>query len=190
LYRTASILPQYWHPTEILYWLKVTKSCQSDEIEAKNDEIDEIEENEGENNDEDANPVGLNNNDKENDDMKEYDENLFDYEVAQTTQKTRSVRITIAPDRLNFIQNHIFTQGHKERLYSLVTAQVIAKTMDYLINLVLSTKKDRKYSFVLTYSIKKGLKKYGKKGYDAAFGEMKQLHDMIVLLSVQSTYMI
>jgi hypothetical protein len=32
---------------------------------------------------------------------------------------------------------------------------------------------------VVTYSLKKGLKKYGKKGYDAAFGEMKQLHDCI-----------
>lgn len=135
-------------------------------------------------NDEDANPVGVNNDDNENDNMEEYDENLFDYEVAQTTQKTRSGRVTRAPDRLNFIQHHIFTSGHKETQYSLVTAQVIAKTMDYLNNLVLSTKKDGKYSFVVTYSLKKGLKKYGKKGYDAAFGEMKQLHDRIAFRPV------
>jgi hypothetical protein len=32
LYRTASILPQYWHPTKILYWPKVTKSCHSSRL--------------------------------------------------------------------------------------------------------------------------------------------------------------
>jgi hypothetical protein len=143
---------------------------QNDENQPENAEIDEIEENEEyekENNNKDVNPVGVNDNINENDDMEEYDENLFDYEVAQTSQKTRSGRITKAPDRLNFIQNHIFTQGHKETSYSLVTAQVIAKTMDYINNLVLSMKKYGKYSFVVTYSLKKGLKKYGKKGYDA-----------------------
>jgi hypothetical protein len=65
-----------------------------------------------------------------------------------------------------------------------MTAQVIAKTMDYLNNLVLTTIKDGKYSFLVTYSLKKGLKKYGKKGYDAAFGEMKQLHDHIAFRPV------
>jgi hypothetical protein len=109
---------------------------------------------------------------------------LFDYEVAQTTQKTHSERTTKPPERLNFVQNHIFTQGHKETSYSLMTAQFIAKTMDYLNNLVLTTKKDGKYSFLVTYSLKKGLKKYGKKGYDEAFGEMKQLHDHIASRSV------
>jgi hypothetical protein len=33
------------------------------------------------------------------------------------------------------------------------------------------------YSFVQTYSLKQGLKKFGRKGEEAAFGEMKQLHD-------------
>jgi hypothetical protein len=69
-----------------------------------------------------------------------------------------------------------------------VTAQVIAKTMDYLNNLVLSIKKDGKYSFMVTYSLKKGLKKYGKKGYDAAFREMKQLHDRIAFRPVNVNY--
>jgi hypothetical protein len=46
------------------------------------------------------------------------------------------------------------------------------------------TKKDGKYSFVVTYSLKKGSKKFGKKGYDAAFGEMKQFHDCITFRPV------
>jgi hypothetical protein len=143
-----------------------------------------IEQNEEENNNEDANPIGGNDDNNENDDDEEYDEELFDYEVAQTTQKTRSGRITKPPERLNFVQNHIFTQGHKETSYSLMTAQFIAKTMDYLNNLVLTKKKDGKYSFLVTYSLKKGLKKYGKKSYDAAFGEMKLLHYCIAFRSV------
>jgi hypothetical protein len=36
------------------------------------------------------------------------------------------------------------------------------------------------YAFVETYSLKKGLKQFGKKGYDAALGEIKQLHDRVV----------
>ena len=31
--------------------------------------------------------------------------------------------------------------------------------------------------FVQTYSLKKGLTKFGQKGYDAAMGEMRQLHE-------------
>jgi hypothetical protein len=65
-----------------------------------------------------------------------------------------------------------------------MTAHVIAKTMNYLNNLVLTTKKDGKYSFLVTYSLMKGLKKCGKKGYNAAFGEMKQLHDCIAFCPV------
>jgi hypothetical protein len=32
------------------------------------------------------------------------------------------------------------------------------------------------HSFIETFSLKKGLKKFGDKGRDAAFGKMKQLH--------------
>jgi hypothetical protein len=126
-------------------------------------EIAENEENEEENEDGDANPVGVNDNNSENDDGDKYNETLYDYELAQTTQKTRSGCTAKAPECLNFVQSHIFTQGHKETSYSLVTAQVIAKTMDYFNNLVLTTKKDRKYSFLVTYSLKKGLKTFGKR---------------------------
>ena len=35
------------------------------------------------------------------------------------------------------------------------------------------------YSFLETFSLKKGLKQFGTKGYDAAFGEIKQLHDRV-----------
>jgi hypothetical protein len=94
-------------------------------IRQKNAEIDEIEENEGndvEDNNKDANPVGVNDDNNENDGMEGYKDFLFDYEVAQTTQTTRLGSITRAPEHLNFVQDHIFTQGHKETSCSLVTA--------------------------------------------------------------------
>jgi hypothetical protein len=33
------------------------------------------------------------------------------------------------------------------------------------------------FSFVKAYSLNKGLKKFGERGHEAAFGEMKQLHE-------------
>ena len=35
------------------------------------------------------------------------------------------------------------------------------------------------YNFVETFTLKQGLKKFGKKGHDAAHKEMKQLHDRV-----------
>jgi Reverse transcriptase (RNA-dependent DNA polymerase) len=134
----------------------------------------EIEENEENNNNED-NPIRV-----EDDEQEEYDEQLFDFEVNQNNQRTRSGRTTKVPDRLTFNQYQLLTQGHKETLYSSESAQVIAKTMHYLNHMVQTTKNIGSYSFATTFSLKKGLKKFGKKGYDAAFGEIKQLHDRIV----------
>jgi hypothetical protein len=33
------------------------------------------------------------------------------------------------------------------------------------------------FQFVQTYSLNKGIQRFGKKGWDVAFGEMKQLND-------------
>ena len=40
-----------------------------------------------------------------------------------------------------------------------------------------NTGKDKHKNFLVTYSLNKGLKKFKQKGFDAAKGEMKQLHD-------------
>jgi Reverse transcriptase (RNA-dependent DNA polymerase) len=138
-------------------------------------EIEETEEND-ENED---NPIGVDNNNNK-DEEEEYDEQLYDYDIAQNNQRTRSGRVTKAPERLTFNQYQLLTQGHKETSYTIETAQVIAKTMHYINNMVHTTKNNKSYSFATTFSLKKGLKKFGKKGYDAAFGEIKQLHDRIV----------
>jgi predicted nucleic acid-binding protein len=77
----------------------------------------------------DANPVRVIDNSNDNDDDKEYDKNLLDYKVTQTTRKTHFGRITK------------IISSPKETSYSIVTVQVITKTMHYLNNLVLSMKK-------------------------------------------------
>ena len=46
------------------------------------------------------------------------------------------------------------------------------------------TNNKKHYAFIETFGLQKGLKHFGKKGYDAAFGEVKQLHDRIVFYPV------
>jgi hypothetical protein len=45
----------------------------------------------------------------------------------------------------------------------------------------ISMKEEQKeHQFIQTYSLAKGLKKFGSKGRQAAVGEMKQIHDRVV----------
>lgn len=48
-----------------------------------------------------------------------------------------------------------------------------------------SMKKDTKRSFSQTYSLKKGLKKFGQKGKDGAHKDMNQLHNRILFEPVR-----
>ena len=66
----------------------------------------------------------------------------------------------------------MFTQGTPETQYDTDEAPVMAKIIHHY-NTVARDKK----SFVETYSLKQGLKKFGTKAREAAFREMKQLHD-------------
>jgi hypothetical protein len=97
-------------------------------------------------------------------------------ENENQVQITRSGRVARPPDRLNLYQHHLFTQGMQKTEYNVETAPVIAKTMHYFNNLVVS----KNYAFLETFSLKKGFKQFGQKGYDAALGEIKQLHDRVV----------
>jgi hypothetical protein len=154
-------------------------------IEANNNE-DDIEENNEANiianeenienlNEEEAN---INNDDVQGnfDNINEdYDENLYDYDVTTTEQTTKSGRVSKAPNRLGFQQHNLLTQGHQTTEYNIETAKVIAKTMCYFNNLI----NNKNHSFLETFSLKRGLKHFGAKGYDAACGEIKQLHDRV-----------
>ena len=89
------------------------------------------------------------------------EENQDDIHLA-----TRSGRITRPPDRLYLHQHHIITQTTNETEYSLETARVIAKTIQYLN--IFAVSKSKNYAFLVTYSLKKELKQFGTKGYNAA----------------------
>lgn len=56
----------------------------------------------------------------------------------------------------------------------------MAKTICFLNAKFNNLKEDEAYSLAQTYSLNKGLKKFGEKGKKAAFNEMKQLHDCMV----------
>ena len=47
-------------------------------------------------------------------------------------------------------------------------------------NKIASTNDKEAYSFIQTYSLKQGIKKFGEQGKKAASKEMKQLHDRVV----------
>lgn len=171
------------------------ENIQQNNINEENNENEVDEYNNDNNNDyDDTNPseneneieIETENNDELNIE-EEYDEELYNYDIIQSTQTTRSGRATKAPERLGFLQHHIFTQGHKETEYTFESSKIIAKTIHYLNNIMHTCKHNSFYkfhNFVVTYSLKKGLKEFGKKGYDAAFGEVKQLHDRVVFRPV------
>jgi Reverse transcriptase (RNA-dependent DNA polymerase) len=156
------------------------ENIENDEasIEANNDE-ENIEENNEQNIiDNEEIEANINNDDVQGDFdniNEDYDENLYDYDVTTTEQTTKSGRVSKAPNRFGFQQHNLLTQGHQTTEYSIETAKVIAKTMCYCNNMI----NNKNHSFLETYSLKKGLKHFGAKGYDAAFGEIKQLHDRV-----------
>jgi hypothetical protein len=55
--------------------------------------------------------------------------------------------------------------------------------MNYF-NYMMYSGNNKQYAFIETFGLKKGLKNFGKKGYDATFGEVKQLHDRLVFRPV------
>ena len=123
------------------------------------------------------NPIGDEINDEANNELDDnnIEESSSEEESVEENQMTRSGRLSRPPNRLNLHQHQLFTQGMKKTEYNVETANVIAKTMHYFNNLVVS----KNYAFLETYSLKKGLKQFGKNGYDAALGEIKQLHDRV-----------
>ena len=115
------------------------------------------------------------NNEVETDEEQEEQEIIMSTEQAPEV-KTRSGRTVKAPEKLSMHQHHLFTQSTKAEEYTERYTKVIAKFICEINNLVLSSGQTQ-HSFLETYSLKKGLKKFGTKGMDAAYGEMKQLHE-------------
>jgi hypothetical protein len=129
-------------------------------------------------NNEDQNSINSNPTVENNEDSSaqtEHEEEQSDNEV-EAPVTTRSGRVTKAPIKMNLHQCHLHTQGHAQDKYSTENAQVIAKIINNINDIMVNTN-HKHHSFVETFSLKKGLQKFGQKGHDAASGEMMQLHD-------------
>ena len=92
---------------------------------------------------------------------------------------TRSGRISKSGPRLTALQMYQFFDAEVKlrnlNAYDSTKARVILMVMCQIIK-----KHPTKYSFIQSYSVNKAIKKFGHRAKDAAFKEMKQLHDQIV----------
>jgi hypothetical protein len=93
-------------------------------------------------------------------------------QATQTYKTTWSGRVSKPPVKLSFSQYNIPTQGYQYIEYTYNSAKAFAVSLNHMMD-------DSKqyFQFVQTYSLNKGIQRFGKKGWDAAFGEMKQLND-------------
>jgi hypothetical protein len=95
---------------------------------------------------------------------------------------TRFGRVSKPPMKLSLSQYNIPTQGYNNIEYTTTSARVFAITVNQTMN-----KFQNQYQFIQTYSLNAGLKKFGEKGWDAALGDMKQLHDRRVLKPIDAS---
>ena len=93
---------------------------------------------------------------------------------------TRSGRISKPPAKLTMAQHHLHTQACKQEMYSIENARLIGMTMCHINEMLLNPRSKKAIQFGQSYSLMKGLKKFGQSGRDAAFKEIKQLHDRVV----------
>ena len=72
----------------------------------------------------------------------------------------------------------MITQTHEQTEYDTELAKVAAIIIDHM-NEVSLEGRESSMSFMETYNLKKGVMKFGEKGSQAAYKEMKQLHDRV-----------
>ena len=103
------------------------------------------------------------------------DEDEVDEENEEQLPPTRTRK---APDKFGewtfFGTNNVEYQEYDES-----EARIIAMCMAHY-NDIARNPNHKSHSFIQTYSLQKGLKKFGERGRDAAMGEISQLHDRIV----------
>jgi hypothetical protein len=91
---------------------------------------------------------------------------------APTSRSGRSVR---PPERLNLYQQHV-----EPAPYTLQSERIIANVKHELNAMQSCGLATKHHSFAETFSLKRGLKKFGERGHTAASNEMKQLHQRAV----------
>jgi hypothetical protein len=84
---------------------------------------------------------------------------------------------------------HLQTSDDRTEEYSLENAHAIAMTMSHFMHTMAGMSDKEACSFIQTYSLNKGLKKFGDRGKEAAHKEMKQLHDRVVFEPIRTAKM-
>ncbi|KAI2506113.1 Reverse transcriptase (RNA-dependent DNA polymerase) [Fragilaria crotonensis] len=107
-------------------------------------------------------------------------------EETENVRVTRSGRTSRPPTKLTLAQHHLHAQAHNVcEQYSIETARVIAVTMCHMAEMLFNPQGKTAYHFVQSYSLMRGLKKFGNKGREAAYKEMKQLHERVVFKPIK-----
>jgi hypothetical protein len=91
----------------------------------------------------------------------------------ELVKRTESGRVSKPPEKLNLHQCHLQTQRYNKTEYSFEKEKVISQSMIGFNN-------KGRYQFIQAYGLKRELKHFGEKGYNAAMEEMKQLHKRAV----------
>jgi hypothetical protein len=101
--------------------------------------------------------------------------------------KTRSGLLSRPTPHMNMYQaqQHLSTEKATVEEYSQETAQVIATVMGHWNNICRQFDETTLAMFIQTYSLNKGIKKFGQKGKDAAIKELKQLHNRTVFEGIK-----
>ena len=107
---------------------------------------------------------------------------------ATNPEPRRSTRRREVPIRTGIFYSHLHDLSNKKQEYSEESARILAYVMcHYSIigkgNKAMSKKKF--YQLVQTYTLNKGIKKFGIEGKRAAYKEMQQLHDRVVFKPVR-----
>ena len=92
--------------------------------------------------------------------------------VVDSEPIRRSTRMRKPPERL-IAEQHMQSDGQFE--YDAIEAWVIATIMNQIQERVEVKKEKKGAQFLTTYSLRKGVQKFGDEGKKAAFGEMKQM---------------
>jgi hypothetical protein len=144
---------------------------QEDDPEHEGNKENNVEMNADEIQDEDEEPVNEN-----EEAMLEVNPSTED-DTDPNVRTARSGRVSRPPSKLTIVQHQLHTRAHCQEEYTTDNAKVITMTMCYLNEMSIDIEA---FHFVQSYSLKRGLQKFGQKGRDAAYKEMEQLHDRVV----------
>jgi hypothetical protein len=126
---------------------------------------------------------------EQDEDYDESDEEDISLEADEEEEPNPMLRRTERTRVPNPRYQHLQSSNERTEEYTIEVAHVIAMTMNHYMNSMVGMNDAETYSFIQTYSLNKGLKKFGAHGKYAAQKEMKQLQDRIVFEPILNSEM-